>query len=149
MPISALTPYCRKLYTATALAATANSGTLDFPVDMVGGSFILDRGLGTGTSPTIDVALQISPDGGTTWYTFSRFAQQTTTAAVQVKICSFRPTNVAALVFTSADTGGVLENNMPMTGKIRVLATVGGTNPSYATVNVWFIGWREGYTAGT
>ena len=151
MPISALTPYRKLCYAASAaLTATANSGTIDWPTDIVGGSFILDAGAGTGTSPTLDVALQVSPDSGTTWYTFSRFVQHTTAASIQAKICSFRPTNVAALVFTVADTGGVLENNMPQTGALRVLLTVGGTNPSYALpVKVWFIGWREGYTAGT
>jgi hypothetical protein len=149
MPVSNLKPFSKLCYSATAaLTATANSGKIDWPNDIVGGSFILDVGAGTGTSPTLDVALQVSPNPDAvtpTWYTFSRYVQHTTAASIQAKICSFRPQQVAALVFTVADTGGVLENNMPQTGALRVLLTVGGTNPSYALpVSVWFIGWRGG-----
>ncbi len=144
MPISVLKPFSKLLYSGAVVTATTNSGNINFPADIVGGAFILDTGLGTGTSASLDVALQVSPDNGTPWYTFSRFAQQTTTGLKVAKICSFRHSNVAALVFTVADTGGVLENNMPQTGNLRVLCTIAGTNPSYATIKVWFIGWRSG-----
>lgn len=126
------------LYSATALAATANSGTVSVPqADSY--AWILDVGTVTGTSPTLSVAIQISPDGGTTWYSPSVFTQAT--AAVKtMKISSNGPYigQAAATTTITTDTTAV-ESNFPVTASMRILATVGGTNPSFATVKVWVI----------
>lgn len=135
-------PYTRVLWDkTTATTATANSGTIsDFPNDQDGGVFILEHGTGTGTSPTLDVSIQVTPDDGTTWFSMFRFAQVTTTAGTRRIITSFRRVAEAGAEAAVGATGGALATNCPISKKIRVLATIGGTSPSYATIKVWFIG---------
>ena len=143
MPVSAQIPYSALLYSGSTVTATATSD-FDMPNDIIGGEFIVDQGTGTGTSPTLDVSIQTSPDNGTTYYVAARFAQLTTTAAKMKLTVSSRPTNVAGVAATiTAATGGALSGNFVFTRKMRVVATIGGTNPSYATIKVWFNGWRS------
>ncbi len=103
----------------------------------------------SGTSPTIDIALQISPDAvmpagltaagaAATWWSVSRFAQVTTSDTRLIKTHNNGPiSGQAAAVATIADTGGVLETNWVASPMVRVYATIGGTNPAYATMKVW------------
>lgn len=65
-----------------------------------------------GTAPTLDVLIEDSLDGGTTWNTVGTFAQVTTGSARQV-------INITA----------------PFSDRIRVRWTIGGTTPSF-TFNV-------------
>jgi len=141
MPRSTQNPYTTILWNkTTATTATANSGTLEIPSDLDGGVFLLTHGTGTGTSPTLDVSIQVTDDDATTWYSMFRFAQVTTTAGVRRIIVSFRRLAEAGAEVAVAATGGALAANCPVSRKIRVLATIGGTSPSYATILVSFIG---------
>ncbi len=101
---------------------------------------ILDTGTATGTSPTLDVAFQHSPDGGTHWYTFAKFAQ--VTAAGQRSLI-FTPSVALAQAASEAaiaNTGSAVAINTPIVySAVRVLATVGGTTPSFATINLFVI----------
>jgi hypothetical protein len=127
------------VWSSPAIAATANSGAINMPVAPAY-AWIVEAVTPTGTSPTLDVALQITPDNGTTWWSVSRFAQITTATTRLIKVHSNGPVaGQAAAVSTIADTGGVLESNFPVTPTMRVLATIGGTNPAYATFKVWLI----------
>jgi len=137
-------PYVTNLFSkTTATTATINSGALEMPTDLDGGVFILEHGTGTGTSPTLDVAIQVSPDEGTTWFTMFRFAQATTTAGTRRIIASFRRVAEAGAESAVADTGGALASNCPISRNIRILFTIGGTSPSYASLKVHFIGARS------
>lgn len=60
----------------------------------------------SGTSPTLDVRLETTADGGTTWYTVGTFPTQTTTGS-------------AARVLA------------PVGSQARFAWTVGGTTPSF------------------
>ncbi|HEX8184409.1 MAG TPA: hypothetical protein VF747_06650 [Blastocatellia bacterium] len=75
---------------------------------------------GTGTTPTLDVKAQDSPDGGTTWFdlTGMSFAQVTGSTSSQ--------TVYATRTFSP---------------KIRFVATIGGTTPSF-TFSVHFISYK-------
>jgi len=128
---------------ATASTATLNSGSLAFPTDQDGGVFILEHGTGTGTTPTLDVAIQVSYDDGTTFLTAWRFAQVTTTAGTRRIVTSFRRVAEVGAESAVTDTGGALATNHPISNKIRILFTIGGTSPSYATLKVSFIGARS------
>lgn len=131
------------LYRASsALAATANSGAVDWPSDIDSAVIVLDVTAVTGTSPTMDVAIQCSPDDGTTFYTVARFAQNTGTVTLAKTFLTHQGDGTAAAVLTVADTGGVLESNIPFTNQIRFLYTIGGTNPSFTFV-VWAWGERK------
>lgn len=69
----------------------------------------------TGTTPTIDVVIQGSLDAGKTWFVVTTFTQKTAVTAAPV-------TAVIA-----ANTYG---------HKLRTVATVGGTTPSFGAVEV-------------
>lgn len=92
---------------------------------------------GTGTSPTLDVVLQTSFDGGTTYQDLPlRFAQKTTsTNANAPEWLIFRlglGENEVALGQTTADTGGSLAKNCLFKPDfIKAKYTIGGTSPTY------------------
>jgi len=122
---------------STATTVTGNSGALDIPQD-ASYMFILDIAAGTGTSPTADIAIQVSPDDGTTWYTTARFAQVTGSAVKSYKMVrNGLAWGEAGYVQAIADTGGAVDKNFIMTRKVRILWTIGGTNPSFATFVLW------------
>src|SRR5215475_9473584 len=75
MPENLLIPYAASLFSGTTVAASVNQTFTLYLADSY--QFIADVGTVTGTSPTIDIAIQTSPDGGTTWYDVWRFAQIT------------------------------------------------------------------------
>lgn len=97
-------------YSSSALAA---SGATDSPSFNGGGYSTMVAYLNvtahSGSSPTLDVKFQDSPDGGTTWYDIpsAAFTQVTTTNGTQ------------RLVVSNFGT------------KLRAVATEGGTTPSY------------------
>lgn len=101
---------------------------------------IVDVGAATGTSPTLDVAFQHSPDNGTHWYTFAKFAQ--ITAAGQRSLI-FSPTVALAQAASEqaiTTAGSAVAINGPIiVSNVRVLATVGGTTPAFATVTLWVV----------
>jgi hypothetical protein len=101
---------------------------------------IVDVGTATGTSPTLDVAFQHSPDNGTSWYTFAKFAQITATGQRQLVFTPQVAVNQAASEGAIANTGAAVALNTPIVySAVRVLATVGGTTPSFATIKLFVI----------
>lgn len=129
-------PLATSLVNATATATSHVDFTLK-PCDSL--SIIVSSGAGTGTTPTCDVAVQTSPDGGTTYVTVERFTQITTAAAAET--ISFKPylgVGDAATAFVSAATGGQAKQNVVCAKDMRILYTIGGTNPSFA-LKVWAV----------
>lgn len=119
------------IVSSAARTATGNSGALELPLaDCY--AFILDTAAGTGTSPTMDVAVQVTVDDGTTWYTAYRFAQATTAAAIRrLNVQGMLGRGEAGTEAAIAATGGALNANTVLTRKYRILWTIGGTNPSF------------------
>lgn len=122
---------------ATVIATTSYTFTAPiadtYQIDLV-------TGTGTGTSPTLDISLQHTPDGGTTWLIAPiRFAQQTTTGLSTMMIFKTKlGESEVALNQATAATGGTLAKNfVPSSMSWRLTATIGGTNPSYATIKAW------------
>lgn len=127
-----LQPYATTLVSSAARTTTSNSGNIEFPVDAEDISFILSSAAGTGTSPTLDVAIQVTPDNGTTYFTVERFAQVTSSIVKDaINMTRKRHHGEAASYLNIADTGGSLVNNVALSRKIRILWTIGGTNPSF------------------
>lgn len=74
----------------------------------------LDVSAATGTTPTLDVVVEDSIDGGTNWNTLATFAQNTATGREVLNITS------------------------PFGRKLRVRWTIAGTTPSFTfKVDVW------------
>lgn len=70
---------------SAAETATFFTGTLTVPAGAAKLSIFLDVTVVTGTTPTLDIDIEWSPDGGTTWFeaeTLDEFAQ--ITAAIKV-----------------------------------------------------------------
>ena len=144
MPENLSSGYTKLIYSATTFNATANTPTFTLPVGE-SYSFILDVGTPSGTSETMDAALQISPDGGTTWYDWARFAQVTTSVVsrrLNLQPLQGRGEAGSEAVITAAATGAI-NTNVPMpigvTNACRFALTLGGTTPSYATVKIWMV----------
>lgn len=100
----------------------------------------LVTGTGSGSGPTLDMVLQHSPDGGTTWLNAPiRSAQQTTTGLATMFIFKTRlGESEVALNQATAATGGTLAKNfVPSSMSWRLLFTIGGSGPSYATIEAW------------
>lgn len=122
---------------ASATTATITGAAFTLPIS---DSYVMivDVGAATGTSPTLDVALQDSPDNGTTWYTKQKFAQITATGQ---RMLTFSPNVAYAQAATEAavaNTGSAVAQNVPIIySNCRILATVGGTTPSFATIKLW------------
>lgn len=143
-------PQWTLMWSSPAIAATATQ-VIRMPVDADAYAWVLDVETDSGTSPTIDVALQVSPDcattggltaagGSATFWSVSRFAQITTSDTLLYKTHSNGPvTGQAAAVATIADTGGALESNFTPTPFMRIKATVGGTNPAFAVFKVYML----------
>lgn len=70
-----------------------------------------------GTSPTLDVDIETSMDGGTTWTVLDSFTQVTTT-----------------------DTSEIIAPALPPGLLVRAVATFGGTSPDYNSVRVVALG---------
>lgn len=68
----------------------------------------------SGTSPTLNVVIEDSVDGGATWNVIGTFAQRVAAGREVVNITS------------------------PFTGMLRVRWTVGGTTPSFTFAVDWF-----------
>lgn len=133
MQSTLLRPGANRLVASTTAASTSNSGALDLPIADTY-DFIIECTAASGTTPTLDVAIQSSVDGGTTFYTMYRFAQITTTAKRRLNVQGMMGRGEAGTEASIADTGGALNANAILTRKIRIVWTIGGTNPSFTFV---------------
>ena len=135
----------RTLVSSAARIATGNSGYITVPADWIGGKFRCEVTAASGTSPTLDLSIQTTVDDGTTDIVCWRFAQMidttdrelTTFWTLGLDGSSDLDAERAAL----AATGGALALPTPITDKIKIVWTIGGTNPSF-TFSVYFIPWR-------
>ena len=135
-----LLPYVEVVVASAARTATGNSGTLDArwtQLDDI--RLILNCTAASGTSPTLDVALQITPDDGTTWFSIQRFAQVTGVAARQLEFSTRRHAGQAASEAAVASTGGALAVNGVLSKKVRLIWTIAATTPSF-TFAIYVVG---------
>lgn len=117
------------LVASAARTTTFTSAALSLPAADAY-SFIVNVTASSGTSPTLDVVFQNTPDDGTTWVNMPlRSAQLTTTSANHLQIApgGFSGADSTAV----AATGGILSENYVPSPKIRIVGTIGGTNPSF------------------
>lgn len=105
--------------TVSNVTASAQSGII-FVGSFKELSVFLDAANVSGTTPTLDVKIETSPDG-TNWYQVAAFTQVTTVASKQVI--------TLGAGFTTQGFGNQIRANM----------TTGGTTPNY-TVGITAIG---------
>lgn len=130
MPENLQPVFTKFVVASAAQTATTTTATITLPL-ADGYTFIQDVTAVTGTSPTLDTALQITPDGGTTWYSVMRYAQVT---AANVQRITFQPIQgrgEASSQAAIADTGGAATANQPISTLIKFKFTIAGTSPSF------------------
>lgn len=99
----------REVVASAARTATGNSGALRLPSPARSASLLLDVTAASGTTPTLDVSVEWSHDGGTTW------------AASQ-------PTDT----FTQITAAGKAVKRFDVKGPdYRIVWTIGGGTPSF------------------
>lgn len=132
MPENLQIPITKTLLASGALTATGNTSNITLPLcDSY--TIILDVTAASGTSPTLDVALQVTVDGGTTWYSVMRFAQLTSTGTQRITFQPIQGRGEASSQATIADTGGAATANQPLSQLTRFKYTIAGTSPSFTT----------------
>lgn len=140
----ALMPYGAIVLASSTQTATANSANIDARWSQLPDiRLILDCTAASGTSPTLDVALQITPDGGTTFFSIQRFAQVTAVATRQLEFSTTRHAGQAASEAAVADTGGALAVNGILSKIVRFRWTITATTPSFTFV-IYLVGRQAG-----
>lgn len=103
-------------------------------------TMVVNTTAASGTTPTMDIVVQSSPDKGTTYINLPLRTAQIT--AVTNSNFTFRrgfPSIAGVTNLVTADTGGALVKDCVFDPDyMKIKATVGGTNPSF-TVTVYFL----------
>jgi hypothetical protein len=147
MASALLLPIKKNVLTASAVAATASSAAFSLPMaDSY--DLVLNITSVTGTTPTMDLVLQTSIDGGTTFVDLPlRYTQKTAAGVAHLVFRLGLGENEVALEQAGADTGGTLAKNCvfdPQNMKLKY--TIGGTNPTFTFTVTAFalpLGWKK------
>lgn len=140
---ASLKPVTRQLATGIVITATGVLAAFDLPNDLAEFRLVVQVTAASGTTPTLDVILQDSPDEGQTWpYTGNKMAQMTGVDSRQLAISRERTYGQAAAESSAANpaiAAAAAAVNGPLARKARLFGLVGGTTPSF-TVNVFLVG---------
>jgi uncharacterized protein YfiM (DUF2279 family) len=133
----------------TLLAAStvsADSQTAAFQLPLADSfTFWISSDAGTGTSPTLDIALQVAMDGlgdgetPTVWKYAPIKITQITTSDVEY-VVTWRPNlgnNEDAYINVAAGSGTAVAKNFVPTKKARFAFDVGGSTPVFANVTIY------------
>lgn len=131
--------YNALLYSNAALSATVSVPSFNLPLaDSY--AFILDiYASPTGTTEKLDLAIQTSLDGGSTFQDWWRFTQVTTAAVTHCLVVqrgNNSPGTIAAI--TTGATNAAISSNKFFANPCRLTFTISGTLPVYS-VKVWCI----------
>lgn len=108
-----------------AKIATGNGAT-QTNFNAAGAVIVINMGAVTGTTPTLDMKMQLSPDGGTTWVDIAGAAWPQIIATGLYTLAIYPGMTVVA--------SAALSRSLPRTW--RLVWTVGGTTPSFTITNV-------------
>ena len=145
MPNMQLFPAPVNLLTVATLTTSGTGSAITIPM---ASSYRISLQANTvsGTSPTLDVSLFTSLDGGNTYVGFLHFAQMTTSGAGQQVIIKpyLGPTEVATTAVApllgtadfTAGTSAVYPNGPIDPRYIKVRYVLSGTSPSFSSVAV-------------
>lgn len=124
-----------------ARTTTATSDPIPVPADVTAITFISDQNTVTGTSPTMDVSIEVGPTVSGPWFGIGRMAQQTSASerfytqnfVGSQSLSQTHSTNwLGGEALEVTPTGGA-SNAIALTSFpfMRVVATIGGTNPNF------------------
>jgi hypothetical protein len=141
--IASIQPVTRQIVTGLVVAAPMSTPLFNIPNDLQEMRLVIQVTAASGTTPTLDAALQDSPDQGTTWiYTGNKFAQMIAVDMRQISLSRLRQASQAAAEFSGnvpAIAAAAAAASGPIARQARINFQTGGTTPSF-TVNVFLIG---------
>src|SRR5579859_587478 len=142
------------LLTATAVVASGNSGAVALTLSPDEMTLVLDVTTAETGVGTLDVYLQTSHDGGTTWTDFAHFTQVTTAAVRRVAGWSVSSANNAAGADTTTGdavlAAGKIINGPIVSAQVRVKYVIGVGTGSYTfVVRAILSKWRDSSFAQT
>jgi len=123
----------RELVASAARTTSSNSGAILLTDGRFDNFLVaLNVSAASGTSPTLDVYIQQSLDGGTTFVDVARFAQQTTTTSNShyINLASGANNVVAGAVGDATISASAIGTTL-ISQTLRVKWVVGGTSPSF------------------
>lgn len=135
MPKSMLRPNIKTLVASAAYTTTTTTAVFDIGIaDSY--HILINHTAVTGTSPTADIQLKTSIDGGTTYIGLPIRSTQVTAAGQTHFVFKLGlGESDAALESPSAATGGTLAKNCIFDPRyMKLTFTIGGTNPSVTSV---------------
>lgn len=135
------------LHDAT-ITATGNGTavTLDGP-GPYDGELHVKFGAVTGTTPTLDITLEASTDGGSTWFETGALRRFDSGDTIPTDASAFqysRPVFIPGVPRPSSPTWAT---NEPAAVQVRAVRTVAGTTPSFADAVIWLATPEEGATS--
>ena len=128
-------PLIKTLVASAAYTTTTTTAAFELPLcDTY--HIIINHTAVTGTSPTADIQLKTSIDGGTTYVGLPLRSTQVTAAGVTHLVFKMGlGGNEVAVESPAAATGGTLAKNCVFDRKyMKLTFTIGGTNPSVTSV---------------
>jgi len=141
-----IVPYTRVLLDTTSVITTGqvNGTAFAWPADIDYGTFYFDFAYTSGAT-TLDVAIEVSPDGGTTWFKRIAPTQFATTSIKYAIDHNFSHHTVGAIATVTQNSTtlltGALVADCPFPKDVRVSYQGGGTQ--VVTIKVWFVGRRH------
>ena len=126
---------------STALTATAAGAAFTLPyTDFDSLVLSLNVTAASGTTPTMDMYLQTTTDGGTTWFDVVHFAQ--VTAALTNPSFAVVPAGDAARYVGAVGSKTIAASTMGLpllSNTMRIAYTIAGTTPSFTTVVTLYV----------
>lgn len=144
-------PVTRQLATGVVMTATGAVVAFNLPNDLAEMRIIVQVTAASGTSPTLDVSLQDSPDAsmiagvwtGNTWvYTGNKLTQMVGVDMRQISLSRERQASQVAAEFSGnvpAIAAAAAAASGPIARACRLWAVIAGTTPSF-TINAFLIG---------
>ena len=126
-------PMIKTIVASAAVTATGNSAKFTLPIADTY-TFVINATTVTGTSPTLDIVYQSSPDGGTTFINLPwRHTQVTAAAVLYLTVRLGLGVGEVGIENAAAATGGTLSKPaVPFDlTNMRLGYTVAGTSPSF------------------
>lgn len=143
MPNFGMFPQTQSIFNPGTITASTTSGALTLP-PASSYRIICQVATVSGTSPTMVMAIATSLDGGTTYNEVVSTSTMTTTGLGQQLL--IRPylgigdaaTTASTSLLGTADLAAAVVNNGPINPQfIKVRLILGGTSPSFGSVNVF------------
>jgi len=131
----------KSIVASAAVTASGNSGTLlntaqQLPLSPAHVRLVMTCTAFTGSQ--LDVALEHSPDGGTTWFQHSAFAPLNTTGSRELRFKTYHAGGDAAAEQSAALTGDTADaNDGAIFRDHRITHSVNGTPSVSMTFAVW------------